>query len=136
MRALPLLVLVPLLTLGPHADAEARQCVVPPKIDDLFRSHDVIFIGTVLSNTPVPGPEDGVQNIGVLRAEQFWKARPSRRSASAPICRSRLVNVTSCSPAANRCRPPSRARRRNRWTRPRRSDCGCRVAQVARQADG
>lgn len=76
MRSTPFLALVALLTLGPRPTVEARQCVMFRETDELFRINDVVFTGTVLSNTPVPGPEDGVQNIGVLRADQFWKGTP------------------------------------------------------------
>ena len=49
-----------------------------PDTEELFRNNDVVFTGTALSNTRVAGPVDGVQNIGLLRAEQFWKGTPRK----------------------------------------------------------
>ena len=66
------------LALGPRADAALRQCIMFPDTEELFRNNDVVFAGTVLSSTRVAGPDDGVQNVGLLRAEQFWKGTPRK----------------------------------------------------------
>lgn len=66
------------LAFGPRADAVLRQCVMFEDTEELFRNNDVVFTGTALSNTRVAGPVDGVQNIGLLRAEQFWKGMPQK----------------------------------------------------------
>lgn len=66
------------MVLGPRLKIEARQCVLQPDVEQLFIDYSTVFVGTALSNTSVPGPEDGVQNIGVLRAERFWKGIPTR----------------------------------------------------------
>ena len=78
LKATWLVVLGALLTVEPSVLGSARQCVMFPETEELFRLNDTVFTGTVLSNTPVPGPEDGVQNIGILQAERFWKGKPSR----------------------------------------------------------
>ena len=77
-RAIGLVVFGASLFIGPRVSGAARQCVMFPEPDELFRINDTVFTGTVLSNTPVPGPEDGVQNIGILRGERFWKGAPRR----------------------------------------------------------
>jgi hypothetical protein len=77
-RAVLLLALGALLVIEPRVMGSVRQCVMWPETEELFRVNDIVFTGTVLANTPVPGPEDGVQNIGTLRAERFWKGAPKR----------------------------------------------------------